>query len=195
MVGTEVSSCKGGHIRRRYGSKTGLLRYYGFRALYSAGFFRSYLEIEWSKIERVIFVCKGNVCRSPYAEAVAKLRGIESISCGIEAGDGVAVNDRARRVAMFRGIDLSRHRSLPITKLPLAETDLVVAMEPWHARYMESYSSSIKFCTLLGLWSRPAAPYLHDPYGCSEEHFSICFDVIDQSIDQLAAKLHESGTV
>ncbi len=42
---------------------------------------------------------------------------------------------------------------------------------------------------LLGLWSTPAYPYIHDPFGLDEQYFEACFDRIDSAIVGLIAEL------
>ncbi len=87
----------GAHIKnwlsRNYGSRRGALKAYWYRILYFFGHYRAYCQIDWDSIDRLVFVCKGNICRSAYAEVVAKSIGIDSISCGIDTVTGLPAND------------------------------------------------------------------------------------------------------
>lgn len=92
---------------------------------------------------RLIFVCWGNICRSPIAERVARRmadeRGLdlEIESFGIsseEAGNGI--DRRAVRVLTEHGYDADNHRARRITAEDLDDA-LVVAVEPFHVERLE----------------------------------------------------------
>jgi protein-tyrosine-phosphatase len=86
---------------------------------------------------RILFVCLGNICRSPTAQALLRhelaRRGLadrfEVRSAGIIArGDDVATIE-AVRVAAQNGVDMRDHLSTPLTAELLEQSDLVVAMD------------------------------------------------------------------
>jgi len=84
-------------------------------------------------LRRVLFVCDGNTCRSPMAEAVARhlLGGsIEVASAGLDADDGAAATKDAVRAMKERGLDISAHRSRSLSALNLLDFDLLVALTP-----------------------------------------------------------------
>ena len=87
------------NYRRDYGTKKFLLSYYGHQAANSFGFFKKASDVNWSQITRLVFVCSGNICRSPYGEFYARKLGIDASSCGLHADDGGAANERAISVA------------------------------------------------------------------------------------------------
>jgi protein-tyrosine phosphatase len=145
--------------------------------------------VDWDSIERLVFVCKGNICRSAYAEAVARSMGINAISCGIDTIEDAPANDYAAEMARRRGFDLGRHRTRPIMYLMLRRTDLLVAMEPWQARFLSTHLRRPHQCTLLGSWSKPVSPYIHDPYRSSPAYFEKCFDYIEASVREIAEKM------
>jgi len=57
------------------------------------------------------FVCSGNICRSPYAEAAARRCGLTAISCGIATEKGLPADGTAITEAAQRGLDLTSHRT------------------------------------------------------------------------------------
>lgn len=96
----------------------------------------------------VLFVCTGNTCRSPLAEAVCKrlladrlgctpeelpARGWEVRSAGIAAWPGDAATPAAVEVARELGADLDRHRSQRVSPELLDRATAVVAMTRMHA--------------------------------------------------------------
>jgi protein-tyrosine-phosphatase len=70
-------------------------------------------------IQHVLFVCTGNICRSPLAasllERALKERGleVEVTSAGTGAWDGAPASEGAYLVGLERGLDLSGHRGPP----------------------------------------------------------------------------------
>jgi arsenate reductase (thioredoxin) len=88
-----------------------------------------------SRKTRVLFVCIGNMCRSPMAEGMARHAGgelIEVYSAGTHP-TGV-VSEDAIEILRELKIDISRARSKGLTEVPLADMDIVVSMAPRRAK-------------------------------------------------------------
>lgn len=82
---------------------------------------------------RILFVCTGNTCRSPFAEAVARREGhVDAESAGLSASAGDQPPEDAIVVARELGYDLSAHRALPLTEEMLERSDVVVGMTAAH---------------------------------------------------------------
>ena len=90
----------------------------------------------------ILFVCTGNTCRSPMAEAIARKLlserpedGITTVvrSAGVAAADGLPAADDAVEAMAEMGLDLSAHRSAGVSPKMLAEAELVLTMTPSHA--------------------------------------------------------------
>ena len=175
MPNSRIGTFINRRLVERYGSRRGFLRTYWHRLLYLLGRYRKYRRIDWSAIDRVVFVCKGNICRSAFAEAVARKLDIDAISCGISTIVAAPANGDAIRAAREIGFDLEDHKTTPIMYLILRRTDLLVVMEPWHADFLDRYLYREHYITLLGLWPRPVSPYLADPYESSPFYFRKCF--------------------
>ncbi len=84
----------------------------------------------------ILFVCTGNTCRSPMAEAIARdLLGGEAAavrSAGVSAGDGYPATEEAR-IAMERaGLDLSGHRSRQLSRQLVDWAGVIYTMTDAH---------------------------------------------------------------
>ena len=134
-------------------------------------------------------MCKGNICRSAYAEAVARSVGIDSVSCGVDTRQDYPANEDAIRVSKAKDIDLSKHRTTPIQLLDIHDNDLFVAMEPRQVEFIDRNFGKKYQCTLLGLWGRPIKPYIQDPYGAPSAYFNHCFNYIEKSVHEIASKI------
>jgi protein-tyrosine phosphatase len=175
-------------IASRYGRKMGLLRHYLHLARYMTGSYDSLKTVDWSRVERLVFICKGNICRSPYAEAKARAMGLPCSSFGLEPGVNSPANASAIRVARARGVDLTQHRARGASNFSITNGDLLTVMEPWHVAVLRSRPMPAGTqVTLLGLWCSPRRPHLEDPYGLSDEYFQTCYETIDKAIETMSA--------
>ena len=87
---------------------------------------------------RLLIVCTANRCRSALAEVIADRglaeRGLAGTvaSAGTAASEGAPATDGAIITARKLGLDLSAHRSQPVTRELIARSDMVLTMEPGH---------------------------------------------------------------
>ena len=176
-------------IADRYGSYRGFLSTWWHRLLYYLGRYRGYRRVDWMAVERLVFVCKGNICRSAYAEAFALGRGLASSSCGMDTRTGAEADGDAIQAARLRGIDLSRHRAMPIQSMTIGKGDLLVVMEPEQAEQLKRVTGDDHQFTLLGIWGGATRPYIRDPYGASPVYFNNCFECIERSVDGIIGKI------
>ncbi len=147
----------------------------------------------------LLFVCKGNICRSAYAEyrfrKVLAERGIENIviaSCGLEAIPGAPAYPSTVRVARQRGLDIDPHKTQPVDTPLLNRADLIVVMEPAQLRQLRQYAPIFTYKTILlgALVLDPGGNLIiGDPWGKPDEDFEKCFDQIDRALLVLADQL------
>lgn len=176
-----------------YGGRGGFLEHVRARTLYALGAYRSFREIKWAAVARLAFVCKGNICRSPYACARAQSMGVNAVSFGLDAADGAPANFAALKNALSRGVDLSAHRSTKINSSGLTDRDLIMVFEPQQINEVRRWIDERIPAGLLGVWSRPIRPHIHDPYGTSNRYFQQCFAVIDAQIAALIEHMARAG--
>lgn len=121
---------------------------------------------------RVLFVCSGNTCRSPLAEAVfrrllheAGRSDIRVGSAGTGAYDGTPASEGTFLVGLEEGLDLSAHRARLLDDRLVAESDLILTMARGHlARVLRLGGDGKAF--LLGDYAEAPEPReVRDPFG------------------------------
>lgn len=149
---------------------------------------------------RVLFVCLGNICRSPTAEGVLryKLREagladqVEVASAG--TGDwhvGKAPDKRSQAAALKRGYDLSAQRAQQVTRADFASADLILAMDQNNLRHLKAMQPA-KGRAELDLFLRryEASPdEVPDPYYDGDQGFEQVLDLIENACDGLVIEL------
>jgi protein-tyrosine phosphatase len=180
-------------IADRYGRKQAWISHIFYLLLQHLGAYRNYQRIDWKRVTRLIFVCKGNICRSAYGEARARALGFNTTSFGLGVEDQTGADATSIKVGSQRGLDLSPHRTKSRSQISLSGGDLLIAMEPWQAAELKLFSNHTNAqVTLLGLWHGKPRPYIGDPYGLSPVYFNTCFAVIDQALDNLIRRINGS---
>lgn len=176
----------------RYGGIRGCLEYMQSRVLYSLGAYHHARQIDWMAVNRLVFVCKGNICRSPYAAERSRLLGVPAISYGLDATDGSPADAAAVRNARRRNIDLSQHRSNEFHNSGVQETDLITVFEPQQLfEIRRRIGNRAVSLTLLGIWASPISPYIQDPYGQNDRFFQRCYSAIDTYVLELIRRMKE----
>ena len=149
---------------------------------------------------RVLFVCLGNICRSPTAEGIlrhklreAGLEGqVEVASAG--TGDwhvGKAPDKRSMAAALRRGYDLSAQRARQVTRADFAAYDLILAMDSSNLRNLKALQP-VNARAELDLFLRRYEAELDDvpdPYYNGEQGFEQVLDLIERATDRLVIEL------
>lgn len=172
------------YILDRFGSRWGLLNYSKYLLHQWGGSYRPYTDLEWSRVQRFVFICKGNICRSPLAWGYATHRGVAADSFGIDCPDGDPADPRAVAYAATAGFDLSVHRTRNLSRLAARPGDLLVVMEPAHLPAVQQFASVAQI-TLAGLWLPRRNPYVHDPYSTNAAYFQRCEDNVVAAVERM----------
>jgi protein-tyrosine-phosphatase len=145
---------------------------------------------------KILFVCSGNTCRSPLAEAVtrrmlrdAQRTDIEVSSAGTNAWDGSPASDGALLVGMERGLDLSEHRSRLLTPEIVSESDLILAMSPSHVARVKEIDPKANVHLLAGYVSGNEGYAVQDPFGGDLAAYRDAFDDISRELSGLLERI------
>jgi protein-tyrosine phosphatase len=154
------------------------------------------------RVPSMLFVCKGNICRSPFAERLALRRlqeqGLHDVrvaSAGYHAAQAARPPAHAVDVAGGYGVALDDHRPLAVTRELLEAHAITVVFEVEHverlAREFPAYRDRL---VLLPLYAAAAprgyARYnIADPFGRPRDSFTACYAAIDDALSALIAAL------
>ncbi len=145
----------------------------------------------------ILFVCTGNTCRSPLAEELArralKQRGWDHVrvaSAGTAAAWDAPASDGALRAAREIGLDLSGHRSQPVTAKLVEESDIILGMTEGHVRTVEATSDDVQVSLLSEFIDGPeAGEPIVDPFGGTPAEYSEARDRIARAVEGLLDRL------
>lgn len=153
-------------------------------------------------IARIVFVCKGNICRSAFAEKYFDGKhdadGIGVISCGLDVDQGGYSPPDAVRVANELGVDLASHQAQALSACKPDRTDLIIAMEYGQYKRLRGAfpAEDFRVCLLREFAPLPDRIFcnIFDPFGLGEEEFRKCFRLMATALDALRAILLERTT-
>lgn len=146
---------------------------------------------------KVLFVCLGNICRSPAAQGIfehyVRENGLqdklEADSAGTYGGHrGELPDRRMRTAALYRGFALT-HISRPVKATDLLDFDLVIAMDDQNYEDLMHIAPSVeathKIRRMADFLTTHKMSYIPDPYYMGAEGFSHVLDLLEEACANL----------
>jgi len=153
--------------------------------------------METSDKHKILFVCMGNICRSPSAEGILKNKvKTESIdkeffidSCGTHGyHEGQGPDSRSIEVALARGIDIRDQISRKIKTKDFEFFDFILVMDSNNLEFLKNISDPIyHHKILLFLEFSQGSDYIEvpDPYYGGDSGFELVLDLLDEAAEGL----------
>ena len=148
----------------------------------------------------IVFVCTGNICRSPMAEYLFRDRLGDASNWSVQsAGVAAPVGSPASASGILamreKDIDMARHKSQPLTPKLIDDAALIVVMTAGHQRAIldANPSARSKVFTLGSLSGQEGSGDIPDPIGLPLEIYVETRDAIDAALPRVQARLPEFG--
>ena len=162
-----------------------------------------FMIVSPANIRNILFVCAGNICRSPMAEWQLKallwenaITGMQVGSAGLIALPGNTASFNAVRVAKENSISLEEHKARPITAELIDNADLVLVMESYQGHELiADHPQASEKILLLRHFARYGSRErgISDPYGRNLEAYRFCFEDIKECVESLHEWLLEAS--
>ena len=151
----------------------------------------------------ILFICMGNICRSPTAHGVMRklleeegedIR-VELDSAGTHAWHvNEAPDPRAQQAALARGIDISDLRARAVETPDFREFDYILAMDHDNLEYLDRIrppNSKARVMLMLAFATKTSAENVPDPYYGGKEGFEKVLDMLEDASRGLLTELRQ----
>jgi len=141
---------------------------------------------------RILFVCTGNICRSPLAAALWQMQypAMKIASAGFIPREGRRSPDNVQVAAWARGVNLAEHRSAALDETMLRQSDVVVLFEPQNfVELRRAFPQYLDKIVMLGALLQPPRASIDDPYQRSTEETEHVAAQVEAALAELATLL------
>lgn len=147
-----------------------------------------------AKFKKVIFVCTGNTCRSPMAEAIYKNLDRESdikvLSRGIVVLFSEPINPKAEIVLTKHDLELGGHRSKGLRESDIDENTLLLTMtQDQKRKILQGYPGAMHVYTIKEFTGENGD--VVDPYGGSLLDYEDCYNELARLVKKTVYKINE----
>src|SRR5437660_1417724 len=155
-------------------------------------------------VKSVLFVCTGNICRSPIAEGlfrrlIGNRKDIEVVSAGVHAVRGQPPSLYAVQVCAEEGTDISGLRSQPLTATLVDQATHIFAMTGAHVETIQTlFPQSAEKTFLLREFEEPGTTVwrdVPDPIGLGREVYEDCARIIKNALPSVLVFVEQSELV
>ena len=173
-------------LSRNFGTARGLVRL-GLSYVEAVPLWSAAIKPEPEEVLRLVFVCHGNICRSAFAEGVARDLGLNAASFGLSTSTGKPAHEPARAAAIALGHPIEDHLTTMVQHFVPQPGDYLLGMEHRHLRRLAARDGLAKVPRgLLGSYASPPMPHLHDPYHLDPAFMQVCLRRVESAVQGLA---------